>query len=335
MTPALRRTLEVLELPRMTAVRLAAALWPKQWRKLRRNLGQRSTLVANARGLLRRAAKAGYAFTAFEPMTASEPVFEISSAGRAALGPCDGQRTLRDAYRFLRGRRFRGEPVQAASALLALLLLVPGAVHAEEPGVRFDVITWGQAAYSGVANRLTVGGRISIDGPLALGEDAPARIYVDLDITAMPGQSLDFTSVEAFGRSAEVNLGLYRRIGGVEVGGQTITTSVFAEGGFATALEQDPVERYIRHGSIGFRLAEEKSGTELFLAACRHEAAGEFGWGQLCLAGQVPLAFTRGVLVLGGDAIIAVGPRDRYRQRDVLRLFVGVGLPDLIGAFRR
>ena len=75
------------------------------------------------------------------------------------------------------------------------------------------------------------------------------------------------------------------------------------------------------------RLQERVSGASLMILYGRDEAAGERGYGQWLVYGQVPIGGTNGALVLVGDATLSVGPQVGGRsQRDVLRIGVAADL---------
>lgn len=220
---------------------------------------------------------------------------------------------------------------------LGLTAASAGMARPAEDGVRFGMLGWGQVALSGDADTAVApGGRLEVDGPLAVAHHAAGRIYVRLDLTAAPGSSaLDFARPETFGRSAELTLGAYRSVGRLSIGAQEIRTSLAWEWGFSTALDGQLQPRYLRHYCGGIRLEELAAGAGLAVMYGRHEAGGARGYGQLLIAGQVPLAGVKAV-VFGGDAVLSVGPRRLARdQRDVLRLWVALDLPGLVGMIRR
>jgi hypothetical protein len=143
--------------------------------------------------------------------------------------------------------------------------------------------------------------------------------------------------VETF-RAAELSLGAYRRVGRLAIGEQEVWTSIEAEWGFATLLPHEPaaVDRSPRHYGIGVRVEERKGGAWLSLLYGRAEVAGDRGCGQWQVSGGIPLELTKGAIVLGGDAVLSVGPPGRAEhQRDVFRLYVGVSLPDLMAVMRK
>ena len=220
--------------------------------------------------------------------------------------------------------------------LAILLAFLCAATAGAEDGVRFGMLTWGQVALSGDADAAVApGGRLEVDGPLALGYRSIGRLYVRLDLTAAPGSStLDFARPETFGRSAELTLGAYRSVGRLAIGSQEIRTSLAWEWGFSTALAGELQPRYLRHYCGGVRLEERTGGAGLAVMYGRHEAGGARGYGQVLITGQVPI-IGAGVVVFGGDAVLSVGPRLRAtHQRDVLRLWTAVSLPALVGVIR-
>lgn len=218
--------------------------------------------------------------------------------------------------------------------LIACALLWPEASRAEAPGARFDATTFGLVTMSGDADPtavVTPGARISVDGPLAFGESAIGRVYTRLDFTALPGETLDLSKVETV-RGLELSLGVGRDIGRLRVGSQEIVTAIVGEWGFGTRLSADaaPLTRYPRHYGAGVRIEERESGAQIALLYGRAEIGGDRGYGQWQISGQLPI----GPAVLGGDAVLSVGPPGVFRQRDVVRVFVGVSVPELVRRLR-
>lgn len=178
---------------------------------------------------------------------------------------------------------------------------------------------------------------VEVDGPLALGAGAPARVYTRFRLFGLPGQSaVDPTDFESV-RAAELALGAYVRVGRLQLGDQDVWTSLEGEWGFATLTgETAAAGRYPRHYALGIRIEERRLGAWLAMLYGRHESAGPRGWGQWMIAGAVPLSLTRGAVVLGGDAVLSVGPADPLgARRDVFRLFVGVDPAQVAALFRR
>lgn len=213
---------------------------------------------------------------------------------------------------------------------LALVLLsiasCAGPAFAQD-GVRVSAIASAEATLSGdVDASVRPAADLEVEGPLAFGERAIGLVSTRVRIFGLPGQTVSLGDVRTF-RAAEVTLGLSKRIGQLKLGEQEVWTSLAGEWGFATVAGSDPAPalRYPRHYAIGLRFEERRGGSRLDLKLGRHEAAGDRGYGQLLLEGQVPLKKALGVrALLGGDAVLSVGPAGaRARQRDVLRLWVG------------
>lgn len=225
-------------------------------------------------------------------------------------------------------------PLSRATLLaLALLLALPaGPAIAQdtappaEPvrGVSIEATTWSMVGFTADANRMTLGGRFAVDGPIANPWGHPARLYVGLDIAAVPGQAFDLASVETWGRSAELRLGTSLRIARATAGEQAITTSLYLQAGFATAIGDELLDRYLRHVQAGVLF--EGGGASLRLGYCRAEAAGYIGLGQVCVAGQAPIPGSHGIAVLGGDAAVNLSRAVITPQRDIFRVYIGVSL---------
>lgn len=211
-------------------------------------------------------------------------------------------------------------------ALLATMILA-AAIAGAQDGVRVSAIASTEVTLSGdVAASVRPAADLEVEGPLPLGAHSIALVSTRVRIFGLPGDAVDLADPKTF-RAAEVSLRLAKRVGGITVGAQEIWTSLAWEWGFATIPGTDPAPalRYPRHYALGLRFEERREGARLDLKVGRHEAAGDRGYGQLLLEGQVPLRKVLGVTaLLGGDAVLSVGPAGaRGRQRDVLRLWVG------------
>jgi hypothetical protein len=211
---------------------------------------------------------------------------------------------------------------------LAAVLTV-GQLATEEPVVRVSAIASGEVTLSGdVEASVRPAADLEVEGPLAIGTRAIAMVSTRVRIFGLPGEAVSLVDPKTF-RAAEVALGLSRPIGQLQLGGgQEVLTSVAAQWGFATVPGSDPAPalRYPRHYAVGLRFEERRGGARLDLKLGRHEAAGARGYGQLLLEGKLPVKkVLRVTTLLGGDAVLSVGPASsRARQRDVLRLWVGV-----------
>lgn len=228
-------------------------------------------------------------------------------------------------------------------ALFALALMaLAGPAAADNPnGARYDAQMWGQVAISAAAEPTTAvkpGGRISVDGPIALGEGGgipKLRLLAHLDISALPGQTLELGNVATFSQDAEASIGLARRIGRLRLGDSELTTQLAGEWGFATMLDGQVRDRYVRWYGAGLRVADSTGG-HLKLLYGRHEGGGDRGWGQWLIDFSFPLNFQERAVSLGGSLILSVGPAGSgARQRDVLRLWTAVSVPNLVKAIRK
>lgn len=205
----------------------------------------------------------------------------------------------------------------------------------DEAGLRVALEAWTLVGFSGAAGeRVTYGGRLAADGPVALRGTGAVRMFAVLDLTAQPGEVLSFTDVETIGRAAEFRAGAYVRLAERRPPGQHVTTSVVAWGGFATVLEDVIADRYLRSGGLGVRLAEEVGGAYIMAGWCRDEAAGYIGLGQVCVRGSVPVAGTKGTVVVGGQAVLNLSRATVTPQRDRFELHVGASIGDIVAAVR-
>lgn len=226
-------------------------------------------------------------------------------------------------------------PVEDVTTREAGAVRIPDAPP-DEPGLRLGLQAWSLAGFSGTAEeRVTWGGRLLVDGPLAHHGRGAVRIFARLDFSALPGETaVSFVSVESFGRSAEMTGGAYVRLAERFPKGQHITTNAIVWGGFATMREGEFLDRYLRSGGVGLRLAEEESGAEISVSYCRVEAAGYIGAGQVCIGGSASLPGTNGALVMGGDAVLNMSRATVSPQRDIFRLWLGASVGDIVAAVR-
>jgi hypothetical protein len=206
----------------------------------------------------------------------------------------------------------------------------------QEPGLFLGLQAWSLAGFSGTAEeRFTYGGRMLADGPVANPFGKPLRMFARLDLSTLPGRVFNIADVETFGRSAEFRGGIYQRLAqSRHPEGQRVTTSAVAWGGFATIRDDRIADRYLRSVGVGVRLAEESVGAELIVGWCRDEAAGYIGAGSVCVSGSAPMIGTRGALVLGGNAVLNLSRASVTPQRDILRVWVGVSIGDVVSAIQ-
>jgi hypothetical protein len=193
--------------------------------------------------------------------------------------------------------------------------------------VQIGLSTWGQIAQSTAADTNVVwGGRLSVNGPLAIGEQrAPARMWLRLDVAALPDRTFSFTDPGTWGRTAELSGGLTVRIGRWTMDEQEVHTSVLLIGGVDSSVEGKVQQRFVKRIGLGFRLAEVWEGSFLDVGCGRRGADGDWEW--TCFgAGQVPLPHAYG-LTFGGDFMLVVAGGTRA---DVFRVFAGIDIPALI-----
>lgn len=243
--------------------------------------------------------------------------------------------------------------MKALLLVVGLLFLPLPVLQAEEPlstfpmgeeatrGVSFDIVGRSEALFSGDANKLTYGGRISVDGPIANPWSRPFRLRIDLALSSTPGQSFQLSDLETYGRTARLSFGTTLQLARpLFAENQKITTALYAGAGFTTALEDKLLDRYLRRMelSLEFRVVPAdptKKGAAFFrIGYCRDEVAGYIGVGQACIAGEVPITGTGGVLIFGGESLLNMSRATTSRQRDSLAFYLGVML-DALASLRR
>lgn len=201
-----------------------------------------------------------------------------------------------------------------------------------DPGVQIGFSTWGMVAQSTAAEGNVVwGGRLAVNGPLAFGEQrAPARMYIRVDLAALPDRTFNFTDPGTWGRTAEITGGLTYRIGRWTMDTQEVHTSILGVLGIDSAVGGEVQSRFVKRAGLGLRLAELWGGSFLDVGCGRRGANGDWEWACFA-AGQVPLPRLYG-LTFGGDfTVVAAGGT----RADVVRFFAGVDLLSLLDQVRR
>lgn len=127
---------------------------------------------------------------------------------------------------------------------------------------------------------LTPIARLSVSGPLALGSASADKLpilHVDGELSALPGDTIDQTagisSTLAQFKSLDFTLGLSHRVSKwlpVNGGKYTVATSIYAEAGFATRLDNENKARdkAPRYGCAGLRFDEATSGSFVKTGFC-------------------------------------------------------------------
>jgi hypothetical protein len=227
-------------------------------------------------------------------------------------------------------------PAWKSFLLVVGLLFVPLSTYGQESvvppepirGFSFHITGWGEALLADQENEVTYGGRLLVDGPLANPWQHPLRLRIDLKLSATPGRDLNFTDLTTFGRTATANFGTTFHLSALDVGDQHISTSLYSGIGFTTALEDSLLEEFLRRFELGFEFRVDAADFEpafFRISYCRDKVAGYIGLGQLCLAGELPVANARGVSVLfGGEALLNMSKAVTTPQRDLLRFYVGL-----------
>lgn len=213
---------------------------------------------------------------------------------------------------------------------------LPPAAAPLEPGFRLQLATWGEANASGGSEEVTYGGRLAAEGPLANAWRRPLRIYVSLDVGAAPGETFDPSDVGTWARAADVTVGTAYRLARRTVEKQRISTGLYFEGGFTTALEGEVLDRYKRQMGLGLVFAvalDANRSAFLRVGYTRDELQGYIGAGGIRVVGQVPIG-DKGVL-LGGEALVNLSRATQTQQHDQFRLWAGVDLSRLYGVIAR
>jgi hypothetical protein len=220
------------------------------------------------------------------------------------------------------------------SALLVLLLLPLAAAADEDAGVQTQLLTGSETVFSGdTAPGLRPTATIGVRAPIVLGEKAVARLHARLRLIGLPGASVNVRDVETV-KAADLQLGGFAQVGKLK----GVSTGVGCVWGFSTIWPQaedlQAANRYPRHYGCGVR-GEKARGPWLSVVYGRHQAAGPRGWGQVIVAGEVPLKLTHDVLVLGGETVLSVGsPASAPLQRDIWRLQAAVDAFAIAELFR-
>lgn len=178
----------------------------------------------------------------------------------------------------------RIKPFLAAIALFVAQCGMTRPAFAQEPaptplvvdGYSFAAMLGGTVSMSsGAETKIQPIARLQVDGPLALGSANPdklPRLHVVADLEALPGDTIDQaggigSTLEQF-KALRFSVGISQRISRPLVAGaQVITTSLYADAGFATRLdgEFEARDKAPRFSSFGLRFDEKASGSYLKL----------------------------------------------------------------------
>lgn len=152
----------------------------------------------------------------------------------------------------------------------------PSPTPVQVDGYSFAAMIGGTISMSsGAETKIQPIARLQVDGPLALGGANPdklPRLHVMGDLEALPGDTIDQAggigaTLEQF-KALRFTVGISQRISKPLVSGaQVITTSLYADAGFATRLdgEFEARDKAPRFSSFGVRFDERTSGSFLKL----------------------------------------------------------------------
>lgn len=165
---------------------------------------------------------------------------------------------------------------------------------------------------------------LQVLAPLTTSDKGPS-LFVKADLTALPGETLSFDSVETF-KAIELGVSVIQPLGG------PLLFSLYAEGGFASrlAVESDPVDRLPGWASFGFLFSTSDGGHSLRVGMGPDERlSGE--WSPCVhVSGQAKVGERAGVsMYLVGSLIRALDLTAygyRTPARDSIRLGIAVGM---------
>lgn len=201
--------------------------------------------------------------------------------------------------------------------------------------VSVDAQVWTERSFTGDETKsLTPGGRICVDGPVVVGADQVASLYVSLDVTSMSQDvPVDFANAATIGRYAELGVWVGRKIGEAQIAGQKLRSMVVAGGAVATALDRNPtpLNRYPRRVEGGVRLEERTTGSYLQVTYGRNEVVRpqSFGAGQMTISAQVLLD----PVIVSGDFMLDM--THDGRGRDFGRVRVGLSASGVISTVNK
>jgi hypothetical protein len=150
-----------------------------------------------------------------------------------------------------------------------------------------------------------------------------SRPYARVGITSKSAElAVNFANVATIS-SAEVGLGMEHAFS--QTADKTGRVGLFAEGGFASAIDAekvaDKVSRYVM-GGISFT---HLGGGQIRVGYGWDETAGPFGMGHLIGYGSLPLAPLKDMVILTGEFTINVS-HSEPTSRDIFRLGVMLDL---------
>jgi len=218
------------------------------------------------------------------------------------------------------------------SAVALLVTLQVASVASAQPPAAQSLLR--QTAWAGRQHEFTgdassndwVAG-FEVAGPLpVLLLRRPVSTAVTFQMSALPDRSVSLADPTTWGRSAELRLAAYTRVGTMRSAVEEVTLDAGCGWGFVTALEGASTLRYARSYGCGFRLATSRAGSFIEVFAGRHEWSGPLGRGQILLRGSYPVGTgPMGTdVVLQGDAALNVSAPGQGRpdRRDIMRLSV-------------
>jgi hypothetical protein len=195
------------------------------------------------------------------------------------------------------------------------LLCCTSASAADQGEVVFDFYAWSRVAAGGPETKIRFGGGLSVDSPLAIGDDRTfGDIGLSLDIESLPDKGeFSFADLGTWGDYFELSGFLSRQFGSAEVSNGTIRTSVVVFGGATfESLGAQPegtpeARRALRHYAAGLLLEHRRTdGARSWIRVGygTDDAVGPPAWRQVLARWSVAL---KGPLYMDGRAGLAFG----------------------------
>lgn len=133
-----------------------------------------------------------------------------------------------------------------------------------------------------------------VQGPLVVGSKPVGDLGLALSVETLPAKTTQDLDIGSWGNVAQLSGWAGKRLGDAMLGGQHISSSIVADGGFSTAFFDVTAEpqrkRFYRDYGLGLQVTLHLPERDAFfrIGYGRDEAVGARGVGQLRIRGELP-----------------------------------------------